>query len=333
MYKIGIPRAMFYYKFYPAWKTFFEELGAEVIISDPTSKKTLDEGNMFCVDEACLAVKLFMGHVNNLKEKADYIFIPRFTSISKKEYICPKFGGIPDMVRHSIPNLPKIIDTEINLYKYSGNSLITAFDIGSYVCKDSLKIKKAYNKAINSLAEYNLKLSSGLTPNEIINEKLNLMKNSQQCSLNVAIIGHSYNLYDNFFNMNIIKKLKDNGVGVTTIEMLDKSRINSFASTLDKRMFWQFGREAIGAAYELAETKSIDGIIYLMCYGCGIDGFISDYVERKLKDKKYSIPYTIITIDEHTGEAGLDTRIEAFIDMIKWKNGFRVQETKEAYTI
>jgi len=45
------------------------------------------------------------------------LFIPRFTSISKKEYICPKFGGLPDMIRNSIKGLPPLIDTEINLRK------------------------------------------------------------------------------------------------------------------------------------------------------------------------------------------------------------------------
>jgi len=62
-------------------------------------------------------LKIFFGHVINIKDSVDYLFIPRFTSISKNEYVCPKFGGLPDMVRHSICGLPGIIDTEINLRK------------------------------------------------------------------------------------------------------------------------------------------------------------------------------------------------------------------------
>lgn len=31
MIRIGIPRALLYYQYYPMWQTFFEELGAEVV--------------------------------------------------------------------------------------------------------------------------------------------------------------------------------------------------------------------------------------------------------------------------------------------------------------
>ena len=64
-----------------------------------------------------MPVKVFHGHVDYLKDKVDYIFIPKFISIYKKEYCCPKHLGLPDMVRHSIEGLPQIIDTEVNLRK------------------------------------------------------------------------------------------------------------------------------------------------------------------------------------------------------------------------
>jgi len=99
--KVGIPRALFYYQYYPLWKTFFEELDAQVVLSEHTTAKILDEGIKSCVP-SLFARKIFYGHVMNIKDKVDYLFIPRFTSISKKEYICPKFGGLPDMIRNSI---------------------------------------------------------------------------------------------------------------------------------------------------------------------------------------------------------------------------------------
>jgi len=36
MIKIGIPGALLYY---PMWQTFFEELGAEVVVSPPTTQE------------------------------------------------------------------------------------------------------------------------------------------------------------------------------------------------------------------------------------------------------------------------------------------------------
>ncbi len=32
------------------------------------------------------------------------------------------------------------------------------------------------------------------------------------------------------------------------------------------------------------------------------------------------MPFIVLTIDEHSGEAGMDTRIEVFIDMIRWRS-------------
>jgi len=319
MKKVGIPRAMYYYKYYPAWKTFFEELGAEVIVSQPTSKRTIDEGSKYCVDEACLAVKLYMGHVEYLKDKVDYIFIPRFTSIYKKEYICPKFGGLPDMIRRSIPDLPEIIDTEVNLYKSKNGAYLAALDTGSYLSNDPIKIARAYKKALNVHHELKDQLRAGLMPNDIFDNKINLIRKPSKKTLNILLIGHDYNIYDGYFNMDLIKKLKSRDVEVTTIEMMDEDSISRRASELDKKMFWSFGRLAVGTALEAIKKENVDGIIYLMTFGCGVDSFVSDFIERKIRNNS-SIPFTILTIDEHTGEAGLDTRIEAFTDMIRWRH-------------
>ena len=43
--RIGIPGALPYYQYYPMWQTFFEELGAEVVVSPPTTQAMLTEGS------------------------------------------------------------------------------------------------------------------------------------------------------------------------------------------------------------------------------------------------------------------------------------------------
>ena len=35
--------------------------------------------------------------------------------------------------------------------------------------------------------------------------------------------------------------------------------------------------------------------------------------------RKAGIPFMTLTVDEHTGEAGMLTRLEAFVDMIRWR--------------
>lgn len=89
--KIGIPQALLYYEYFPLWKNFLECLGAEVIISGPTTKEILDLGVRSAISEICFPVKVFYGHVMSLKDRVDYLFIPRMVCVEKNVYFCPKF--------------------------------------------------------------------------------------------------------------------------------------------------------------------------------------------------------------------------------------------------
>jgi len=318
--KVGIPRALFYYKYMPLWRTFFEELGAEVVVSDYTSKRIVDDGVKSCVDEACLPVKIFHGHVLNLKDRVDCLFIPRFTSISKREYVCPKFGGLPDMIRHSLQEIPEIIDTEINLRRSSKNAIRAAMDIGYRFTGDTAVIKRAFNMAKENYYKSRQLLKAGRLPDDFRtrDKREPVYKETDGRMLNIAVIGHVYNIYDSYVNMELISKLRNHGVKVITVDMIDEDIINEKSSTLPKKLFWNFGRKAMGSALHMLDRKDIDGIIYLMSFGCGIDSFICDLAERRIR-RGSDIPFIVLTIDEHSGEAGMNTRIEAFIDLIRWR--------------
>ena len=316
---VGIPRGLFFYKYYPLWKTFFEELGAKVVVSDRTTKHILDIGVKSCIDEACLPVKLFHGHVLSLKAKVDFLFIPRFTSISRNEYVCPKFGALPDVVRSALEDLPTIIDTEVNLRKSKRNALKAAYDTGGYFCSDRSLIRKAFKRAVKSYRDYRREVKKGLLPCDILEKKPVPLKQLQGEALNIAVIGHDYNLYDSYVNMNLINKLRANSVSIITVDTVDEDLTNRTLQSLPKRLFWNFGRRALGTALHILERKDVDGIIYLMSFGCGVDSFICDLIERKVR-RSSSMPFIVLTLDEHSGEAGLNTRIEAFIDMIRWRN-------------
>ncbi|WAM30505.1 hypothetical protein [Caldicellulosiruptor naganoensis] len=54
-----------------------------------------------------------------------------------------------------------------------------------------------------------------------------------------------------------------------------------------------------------------------MTFGCGIDSILEELIRRKCK--VLDLPYLCITLDEHSSNVGIQTRIEAFIDMIGWR--------------
>jgi len=222
------------------------------------------------------------------------------------------------MIRHTFENLPPIIDTEINLRKSNKNDLMAAMKVGSYFSENKYQVLKAYQKALKSYRNFKSKTGNGTLPGDIPDNRIIPAKNENSNFLNIAIIGHVYNLYDNYINMNLIYKLRNDGVKIITLDMIDENIIQEKASGLNKKMFWNFGTKAVGGALHLLDRENIDGIIYLMSFGCGIDSFVCDYVERKIR-RTSNIPFIVLTIDEHSGEAGMDTRIEAFIDMIRWR--------------
>ena len=316
--KVGIPRGLWFYDYYPLWKTFYECLDAEVIISKPTNKKILDQGVKNTVDEACFPVKIFNGHVIDLKDRVDYIFVPKMMSVYEGEYICPKFCGLPEMVLNSIKGLPPLIDVEINFNKSRKSIADTICKFGFYITRDRKKIDRAYSEALKSYRDYKNAIKEGILPIDGNLTGINKDKIYDRKVKKIMVIGHTYNIYDSCSSMNLLNKLKESGVHIVVPEMIGFEHINRQAATLDKKMFWSFGRKLLGASIYLAETRDVDGVIYISSFGCGIDSIIQDLFERKSR-KEGEIPFLLLTIDEHTGEAGINTRIEAFLDMIEWR--------------
>ncbi|MBS4023083.1 MAG: hypothetical protein KGZ79_11805 [Dethiobacter sp.] len=314
--KVGIPRALLYYHYYPAWNAFFTALGAEVVLSGETTKTILDNGVRAAVDEACLPVKLYLGHLADLHAKGvDFIFSPRVISVERKKYLCPKFLGLPEIARFGLPGLPQVLDTEININQSYEKTKRNIYRLASRFNRRPWVAGKAIKRAKLAQEIYESKLRCGATPLDAL-----CGKDPPQAAgkARIAVLGHAYNLNDPFISMNLVDKLRDFGVEVVTAEMLRPQDIRRGAACLQKEIFWTFGKELMGAAFYLLEQGSIDGLVLVASFGCGPDSLTCELVERHYKRGK-KIPVLMLTLDEHTGEAGVVTRLEAFCDMLHWR--------------
>ena len=318
---VGIPKGLLYYDFYPMWKTFFEGVGSKVVVSQDTNKKILDEGVKNCVEDACLPVKTYVGHVINLKEKnVDYIFIPRVVSVERKKYLCSKFLGLPDFIKSLIGDLPPIIDIEINYYKNNDKFTQNEFiKIGRMFGKTKDQSLKAYFKATHQQKKFESLLKEGLTNLEALKvwEGKNLVKEESNYDLKIAVIAHPYDIMDEYISMGIIEKLKNMGAQVYTMEMLERDLILEGVSMLSKEMFWNYERDILGAGLYFLKQKNVDGVIMVSAFGCGPNSMTEELLERIFKREK-EVPFMLITIDEHSGEAGIMTRLEAFTDLLRF---------------
>ncbi|MFP4016576.1 MAG: acyl-CoA dehydratase activase-related protein [Halanaerobiales bacterium] len=333
--RIGVPRALMYHYFYPMWKSFFDELGLEVVLSPETNKKILDQGVRIAVDDICLPFKVYYGHVFELLDKVDYLFVPRFISLGKYNYVCPKFMGLPDILKATIKDLPELIEPEIDLRKGFAPLRKIAGDIGKKFKNGFWEIEKAYRKAVKIHSRFEKLQVEGKNPaeaagivlggrqtndNRPVNDRTynrNTKKQGVlQKKLNITVLGHAYILNDHYISMNILNHLQKMGAEIKTVEMFEHNTLERAASLQGKRVFWYFNRKVMGAAYNVLLNKDkFDGIVQVTAFGCGPDSLVKELVDIKGKRNKVSI--LNINLDEHSGEAGLLTRLEAFVDLLE----------------
>lgn len=300
MITVGLPKGLFYYQHHVLWESFFRNIGCNVVVSENTNKEILNCGIKHCSSETCLPVKVFHGHVYSLKDKVDYVFIPRYTSVDKNEYTCPKFCGLPDMTLLNLKNEVKILEFKLHIDKSPKQTYKSLKEIAKILNIKYSYVVDAFRNALNTFIE---------SQEEVL--KVNQIKSK----LSVSVLGHPYMIYDNYLSMKLIKKLVDKNISVYTPLNLKHEIKRQHAYPFQGKVFWEVGFDNIGSAFTFAEDKNVNGIIYLTPFACGLDSIIIEFIERRLKSH-YKVPFLKLTIDEHTGEAGFDTRIEAFLDMM-----------------
>jgi len=332
MIKIGIPRALLYYQYYPCWKVFFEELGAEVVLSPPTTQEMLSSGSARVVAETCLPVKVFLGHVLSLVAECDYVFIPAVRSVQKKVYNCSKFLGLPDLTKAVIPESPPIIDTDIDINMAKRKLYQAIYQLGRLFTWNPFKVRRAGIAAWQAYLKYHQTMSrQKLTAPRAMEGISDTSKATRTTSLdhstpretNIALIGHPYLLYDEQINHRLIHRLEQDHSRVLTPEMLTSEDLNSAIARLVGKAYWTCEEEVIGAGEHYLKS-GVDGIIGIMTFGCGPDSLMMDMVQRQAANLK-GTAFMNLTLEEHTAEAGVVTRLEAFLDMIRRKKIRRVR--------
>lgn len=297
--KVGIPRALLYFKYKDLWLNFFKKLDIEVVVSPKTNREILNRGLKYSIDESCLSSKVFIGHVDYLRDKCDYIFIPRVVKIGDKQELCVKFFGLCDIVANTFPEV-KILD-----YNYDvaiRQIEIKAFlDLGLKLGKSPMQVLTAYNYALRCKSEENSKRLD--IQNELLESK----------DLKVLIVSHAYNTYDEYIGGPVISYLKELDVTPIYADIVDKKLANKEANNISEKIYWAYNRELLGGI-ELYKDK-VDGIILITTFPCGPDSLANEMITKRVKDK----PIIQIILDEQDGSAGMITRIESFVDILKMR--------------
>ena len=352
--RVGIPRALLFYKFEAMWRTFFEKLGAEVVFSPATTKQMKTDGLKSTLDDDCYSTKLYYGHVHALKDKVDYLFIPRFASRKKREVGCPKFIALADIVETTIENAPPVIGPYFSTSREKHGVfrlLKIVFEIGFLFTKNPFKILNATLKALKADKEYLKRLI--ITEKELERwERSEITLNDTpvvpdgEDMLKIAVVSHPYVVNDSFACLDMRNKLKNLGADIITAQQMPRSIIERQITRLsyedyglmikdldnitkeekekfylgeDDYFYFEFEHELVGTVMHYLENKKIDGILMLVNFICGPVSVSLEYVKQFAKRIGSKTPLMVITLDAHTGEAGFKTRLEAFTDILRLK--------------
>lgn len=294
--KIGIPQSLVYFKRPIFWKSFFESLGMEVVLSPKTNKEIVERGVKVADPETCFSLKVYWGHLLWLENKCDLIFVPMMKTDKEKLEYCPKFFGLPDLAQILVktPILSETFDEKKE--KFSS----TMERLGRRLKKDSRAVKEASRIAFLKEKE---------------SEATDFLEKIESKKLKIVLISHPYNLHDEYFNCGIKDKLEK--LGAETI-FIDQIPVKNENSTTEKEGYpdfhWEFAKEIMDKIKEVLKYK-INGVIELSSFSCGCDAVLKEFVEREFKSR--GIPFLYIILDEQTGEAGFQTRLEAFTDTLK----------------
>ena len=300
---IGLPRAMLYYRCQTLWRTFFQELGLETVDSGPTDREILDRGTALAIDEACLSLKIYLGHVAALVGKCDYILLPRVSNFGRHRNMCTRFEAMPDLVRNVFRG------TEQKFLSYNIDVLAkrdeeTAFlDMGRSLGFPAKAVKKAY-KAAKKADDAKFK-----------DRTMRQAALSRREGMKILIAAHSYVAEDPYMGKTVTDYLKRAGVIPLRADLTDREGALKRSLSLSPTCKWEISREILGGV--ALRREDVDGIILLSAFPCGPDAMVNELLIRRVK----GIPILNLVLDSQSGTAGVETRLESFIDIIRFKGG------------
>jgi len=282
----------------------------------------ITQGAARVVSDTCLPVKVFIGHVLSLADKCDSLLIPVVRSTKKKVYNCSRFLALPDLTRAVVPDAPPILEIEFDYSRGTRYLYRQIYSLGSHFTRNPLKIKEAAGYAWETHLKYNeMTVKQKITRIEaidlIMNETIGEPVKDNGAELTIGLAGHPYVLHDEQVSHNLIKRLRAGGIKVLTPEMAplitdsDSNGHTQFKGLA--KNYWESEEDMIDAG-EYYTRIGVDGIIGSMAFACGPDSLMMNLVQRQARNA--GIPFMCLTVEEHTAEAGVVTRLEAFLDMI-----------------
>ncbi|MFP4544558.1 MAG: acyl-CoA dehydratase activase [Candidatus Kapaibacterium sp.] len=304
---IGINNSFHTHTIYPLFYNFFTKLGFRVILPQIVEDKGLErEITSFCYPSQ-LSLGLFQDLANH---SPDYYFVPSILEMhtEKAEHhrldfncTCVFVSGEAHYLKQSFKEIPqdRIISDSLN-FAYGWESQEKEFiAIAAKLGVSDNAAKKAYKHAVYMQKSFESELL------ELGKEILDILDNDPDQSA-IVLIGRPYNSFAPHANKGIPRKFASRGVYTLPYDIFDFE-----AETVDDNMYWEGGKKILKAAKIVKRHPQLFAT-YISNFSCGPDSMILTTFRSLMGTK----PSLTLELDGHTADAGINTRIDAALDII-----------------
>ena len=293
---IGIPKALTTHSLYPLYSAFFSGLGMEVVLSDVDPRGELRSNAGFC-----FPAQLAHGAVLDLVQRGvELIFLPHVMRMPRREawkesYLCPITQASPYFLAKAYPQIHLLSPLLDFSDGYAASSTLVQMAVSELGYARELAARQ-WTAAVRAQTEADCNL-----------QKLGQAALAQAIAGNkpaIVLAGHSYNAFTQEGSQSVGKKLSSMGVAAIPADCLSLASAGPTS--------WHFANQVMNAVNFVKQHPNL----FLLCvsnFSCTIDAFTQSLLSSEMGAK----PYLILEIDAHTADAGVQTRLEAFLDIVK----------------
>jgi predicted CoA-substrate-specific enzyme activase len=316
---IGLNRSFLINTYFPFFNTFFKELGYRAVLPDRVDPAGVDQQQA----AFCYPVEIAHGHMFDLlKKDVNVLFLPHIR-------------GIPTDQEN--PNTCTCVFVQGEAFYLAGtfDEVNAKKRLTPY-----LDLSRSFESAIDGFLEVAQELgcsreqgraafSAGIAAQDTFKQELRakgeeMLKEIEADpeSIGVVLFGRPYNSFVSEANKGIPAKFASRGYYVLPFDMLPFED-----QTFDdvETMYWSMGRMILKGSRLVKNHPQLFGT-FISNFSCGPDSFVVGYFRDEMGRK----PSLTLELDSHTADAGLETRIEAFLDIVRH---YRELESKKQIAV
>jgi len=309
--RIGMNRSFMVNTYYPLYSHFFSELGFEPVMPDEPLQEGIDQKSAAFCYPAELAHGFFYALLQ-METPPEYIFLPHFKAVPALDdhigsQVCPFIQGetfylqatfrdkLEEIKKRGTKILTPLIDLTEGL-ESAQKSLVEA----------AMQMKVSRRAAETAFTQAVAKQNECLHEMTAIGKRTLAALESDPDQTAVVIFARSYNGFVDEAHMGIPHKFASRGILVIPFDFLPSDDFRT-----KRHMYWGTGQRIMKASRFIQHHPQLFGT-FITNFSCGPDSFVIGYF-RDIMGRK---PSLTLELDSHTADAGLETRIEAFLDIV-----------------